>query len=184
MRLFCDQCGTELGSTTLRADSKFCSICGKSLSDFIKSQRGNFKTSPKGVTVEEKRKRGRPPGTFKRLRIQAAKPNGKRTRDEDEKDESESELEVKRPKSGRNSTPNINAEMDAFFNPGASVEENQDSEDAEVVNPVFALLIYRVLEKGNGFEKRFSDMERWLLMSNMNPHMKPHTLLALNQMEF
>ena len=49
MRLFCDQCGTEFGPTTLRADSKFCSICGKALSDYIKQQSGNlFKTSPKG----------------------------------------------------------------------------------------------------------------------------------------
>jgi hypothetical protein len=48
MRLFCDQCGTEFGTTTLRADSKFCSICGKELSDFIKQQSQHlFKTSPK-----------------------------------------------------------------------------------------------------------------------------------------
>ena len=48
MRLFCDQCGTEFGETTLRADSKFCSICGKPLSDYIKEQSGNlFKSSPK-----------------------------------------------------------------------------------------------------------------------------------------
>ena len=48
MRLFCDQCGTELGATTLRADSRFCSICGKALSDYIKQRSGSlFKTSPK-----------------------------------------------------------------------------------------------------------------------------------------
>lgn len=135
MRLFCDQCGTELGSTALRADSKFCSICGKALSDFIKSQRGNFKTSPKGAKVEEKKRgRGRPPGTFKRLRTQPPKTNGKRTRDEDDKEESEGELEVKRARTGRTSTPHVNADMDAFFNPSASLEEHQDSEDTEVVS--------------------------------------------------
>src|SRR5947207_8985835 len=54
MRLFCDQCGTEFGATTLRADSKFCSICGKALSDYIKQQSGNlFKTSPKGARTAD-----------------------------------------------------------------------------------------------------------------------------------
>ena len=64
MRLFCDQCGTEFGATTLRADSKFCSICGKALSDYVKQQCGNlFKTSPQAPhtaddakTYEKKRK--------------------------------------------------------------------------------------------------------------------------------
>ena len=64
MRLFCDQCGTEFGAKTLRADSKFCSICGKALSEYIKQQSGNlFKTSPKAPrtadnakTYEKKRK--------------------------------------------------------------------------------------------------------------------------------
>ena len=36
MRLFCDQCGTEFGAATLKANNKFCSLCGKELSDHIK----------------------------------------------------------------------------------------------------------------------------------------------------
>jgi hypothetical protein len=47
MPLFCDQCGEEFGENTLRADSKFCSHCGKALSDFIKQQCSHlFKSLP------------------------------------------------------------------------------------------------------------------------------------------
>jgi hypothetical protein len=47
MRLFCDQCGQEFGERTVRADSKFCSYCGKPLSDYIKQQCVQlFPTSP------------------------------------------------------------------------------------------------------------------------------------------
>jgi hypothetical protein len=47
MRLFCDQCGLEFGERTLRTDSKFCSYCGKPLSDYIKLQCVQlFTTSP------------------------------------------------------------------------------------------------------------------------------------------
>jgi hypothetical protein len=57
MRLFCDQCGTEFGAKTLRADSKFCSICGKALSEYIKQQSGNlFKTSPKAPRTADNAK--------------------------------------------------------------------------------------------------------------------------------
>lgn len=52
MQLFCDQCGTELGALMLRADSKFCSSCGKALSDYIKQQSSSlFKSSPKGGRI-------------------------------------------------------------------------------------------------------------------------------------
>ena len=92
IRLFCDQCGTELNSTTLRADSKFCSTCGKALSDFIKSQCGSlFKTSPKAqkvVAAEERRGRGRPLGSFKRGLT--AQGTIKRPRDGDENEDDQS----------------------------------------------------------------------------------------------
>jgi len=49
MRLFCDQCGEEFNEHKLRSDSKFCSYCGKALSDYIKQHsRHLFAPSPKG----------------------------------------------------------------------------------------------------------------------------------------
>jgi len=38
MRLFCDHCGTEFSPKALRAESRFCSSCGKPLSEFVKEQ--------------------------------------------------------------------------------------------------------------------------------------------------
>jgi len=47
MPLFCDQCGEEFGENALRANSKFCSYCGKALSDYVKQQCPSlFKSSP------------------------------------------------------------------------------------------------------------------------------------------
>ena len=46
MPLFCDQCGEEFGENTLRADSKFCSYCGKALSDYVKQQCMSLFKSP------------------------------------------------------------------------------------------------------------------------------------------
>ena len=136
IRLFCDQCGTELDSTTLRADSKFCSICGKALSDFIKSQCGSlFKTSPKAqkvLTLEERRGRGRPRGSFRRgLAIEVAKKTIKWRRDGDEKEEDDN---VKRDRGATS----INGDVDSHG--VASIEEHQDSEGAEVAIASFVLL--------------------------------------------
>src|SRR5436190_21694891 len=48
MQLFCDQCGTDLVAQMLRPDSKFCSDCGKALSEYVKRQSVNLlKTPPK-----------------------------------------------------------------------------------------------------------------------------------------
>ena len=63
MRLFCDQCGTEFGDGTLRSDSKFCSLCGKPLSDFLKEQCTHLPdTSPKAGGRSDQRHRTAPPG--------------------------------------------------------------------------------------------------------------------------
>ena len=60
MQLFCDQCGTKFGVTTLRADSNFCSICGKSLSGYIKQQCLDlFNTSPKAPRTADDAKTNR-----------------------------------------------------------------------------------------------------------------------------
>jgi hypothetical protein len=36
MRLFCDHCGWEFSPGALRSESRFCSCCGKELSDFVR----------------------------------------------------------------------------------------------------------------------------------------------------
>jgi hypothetical protein len=63
MRLFCDQCGGEFGGLALREDSKFCPLCGKGLSEFIKEQLATGVKSPAkddatidSTTLGEKRK--------------------------------------------------------------------------------------------------------------------------------
>jgi len=38
MRLFCDHCGTEFSPKALRAESRFCSSCGKPLSEFVREE--------------------------------------------------------------------------------------------------------------------------------------------------
>jgi hypothetical protein len=57
--LFCDQCGTEFASGILRQDSKYCTRCGKELSDFIKSQCVDLYSPPRGKT-DANRKRSKP----------------------------------------------------------------------------------------------------------------------------
>jgi len=70
MRLFCDQCGEEFDEHTLRADSKFCSYCGKALSDYIKQQSSYlFQSSPKGT---------------RSFSLESSDPGKKRKADDDE----------------------------------------------------------------------------------------------------
>jgi hypothetical protein len=57
--LFCDQCGTEFASGILRQDSKYCTRCGKELSDFIKSQCVDLYSPPRGKN-DASRKRSKP----------------------------------------------------------------------------------------------------------------------------
>jgi hypothetical protein len=62
MRLFCDQCGTEFGDGALRPNSKFCSLCGKALSEYIKEQCAHLVDgSPKSAGRSDQRHRTAPP---------------------------------------------------------------------------------------------------------------------------
>lgn len=79
MRLFCDQCGTEFGDGTLRPDSKFCSLCGKPLSDYIKEQCAHLPdTSPKAGGRSDQRHRTAPPGYDAVKRGSPSTPSKKR----------------------------------------------------------------------------------------------------------
>ena len=79
MRLFCDQCGTEFGEGTLRSDSKFCSLCGKPLSDYIKEQCTNLVDSPpKSAGRSDQRHRTAPPLYNGAKRTPSSSPNKKR----------------------------------------------------------------------------------------------------------
>jgi hypothetical protein len=131
MRLFCDQCGTELDATTLRADSRFCSICGKALSEYIKQQCTNlFNKSPKG---------GRTSHSLHETPSQGAgKSNKKRKATETEKEETteekESDSDIPRRTRGRPSgskQPQTNGEGDTIDE--TSTEGNQESEETDVL---------------------------------------------------
>ena|SRR5277367_5416026 len=124
MRLFCDQCGTEFGAATLRPDSKFCSLCGKTLSDYVKQQRNALfvKSSPNyGKTNKS-------PGVV---------ISGKKRKVSDEEEEETTSDGPKR-KRGRprkyplkpvNGTGGDNGDT----NDETSTEENQESEETEGV---------------------------------------------------
>src|SRR5947207_12843246 len=114
MRLFCDQCGTEFGATTLRADSKFCSICGKALSDYIKRQSGNlFKTSPKAPRTADD-----------------GKTYGKKRKNVDLDDDEASVDDVHRKTRGR-PRKGVSQENGVDTTDETSTEENPESEETE-----------------------------------------------------
>ena len=120
MRLFCDQCGTEFGTATLRPDSKFCSLCGKTLSEYVKQQRNAlFVKSPKHSQS------GKSAGVA---------ISGKRRKIPDEEEEDSMSEEQKR-KRGRPRRPNVNgtAPDNGDSNDETSTEENHESEETEGV---------------------------------------------------
>ena len=56
MRLFCDHCGWEFSPKALRQDSRYCSRCGKGLSDFVKEHL--YDKGFRGDDEDRKRKPG------------------------------------------------------------------------------------------------------------------------------
>jgi hypothetical protein len=48
--LFCDHCGAEFSPGTLRPESKFCTRCGKELSEYVKSQCSDLFNTPSWKT--------------------------------------------------------------------------------------------------------------------------------------
>ena len=124
MRLFCDQCGTEFGTATLRPDSKFCSLCGKTLSEYIKQQRNALfvKSSP---SYGKSSKSAGPTMTGKKRKVE-----------EEEEEESTSEG-VKRKRGRPRKYPlkaaNGTGADNGDTNDETSTEENQESEETEGV---------------------------------------------------
>jgi hypothetical protein len=109
MRLFCDQCGEEFGENTLRADSKFCSYCGKALSTYIKHQSSVlFHSSPKSYAYEKKRKA-----------------------DDGEDDAEEDGGDVQAKAKGRPRKYPHEASADGVTMDESSTEENPESEETE-----------------------------------------------------
>jgi hypothetical protein len=118
MRLFCDQCGTEFGAKTLRADSKFCSICGKALSDYIRQQSVHlFKLSPKSGRTS--------------LSTDDNKSLSKKRKNiEEEEEESASDNQRRTRFSPRKQTGQTNGVVDNNTEE-TSTEENPESEETE-----------------------------------------------------
>jgi hypothetical protein len=124
MRLFCDQCGTEFSATTLRADSKYCSICGKALSDFIKQQCNSlFKSSPKSGRSGHFGRESRDHYSGKSVG-QKRKSGELGNEEEDESNSDNFRKRRGRPKKVPNQT---NGEVDTTDE--TSIEENHDSEE-------------------------------------------------------
>jgi predicted nucleic acid-binding Zn-ribbon protein len=75
--LFCDSCGTHFAPGTLRPESRFCSSCGKELSEYVKSQRAGLYSSPEQGTANKKRKSNAiaSPGEASRLAENKLKKN-------------------------------------------------------------------------------------------------------------
>jgi hypothetical protein len=118
MRLFCDQCGTEFGAETLRADSKFCSICGKALSDYIRQQSVHlFKLSPKSGRTS--------------LSTDDNKSLSKKRKNIEEEEESASDNRRRTRFSPRKQTGQMNGVVDNNTEE-TSTEENPESEETEV----------------------------------------------------
>jgi hypothetical protein len=138
MRLFCDQCGTEFGTGTLRPDSKFCSLCGKSLSEYIKEHATNFlKTSPKAGRSDSRHITGgaksNPVGRPRK------KTNEKRkivdVEIDEQEDGQESDSESPRKTRSRKRRSQISAEVDTNDDDleTSTTEGNQDTEETEVL---------------------------------------------------
>jgi hypothetical protein len=127
MRLFCDQCGTEFSAITLRADSKFCSICGKALSDFIKQQCSSlFKSSPKGGRTGHFGRENR--DHYVGRGLGRKRKNAELGNEED--DESNSDTLRKRRGRPKKASNHTNGDVDTTDE--TSIEENLDSEETAV----------------------------------------------------
>jgi hypothetical protein len=124
MRLFCDQCGTEFGTAALRPDSKFCSLCGKTLSEYVKQQRNSLfvKSSPNYG------KSSKSPGVAN---------TGKKRKVSDEEEEESTSEGVKRKRGRPRKYPlkaaNGTGGDIGDVNDETSTEENQESEETEEV---------------------------------------------------
>lgn len=140
MRLFCDQCGTEFSAITLRADSKYCSICGKALSDYIKQQCNSlFKSSPKSGRSGHFGREARDhyaSGSLGRKRKNAELGN-----EEEEEEESNSDTVKKRRGRPKKVISHTNGGVDTTDE--TSTEENRDSE--ETAEQVYGLILEGLL---------------------------------------
>jgi hypothetical protein len=128
MRLFCDQCGTEFGDGSLRSDSRFCSLCGKALSDYIKEQCANFVESPpKSAGRSDQRHRTAPPVYDGEKRTPSSTPSKKRKSADTRLSEPlESDTEGLRKTRSKNRNPKNSGETDT---------NDEDLETSTTENP-------------------------------------------------
>ena len=143
MRLFCDQCGTEFGIEILRTDSRFCTICGKSLSDYVKKHTTSVLKNPPKTGPSERRRI--PSRSAKRPAVTrpTEKPSKKRRNADaeigvQEEEEEESDDEGRRNTRSRRRPLPVSAEVET--NPDdletSTTEGNQDTEETEVLMTV------------------------------------------------
>jgi hypothetical protein len=142
MRLFCDQCGTEFGATTLRADSKFCSLCGKALSEYVKRQCHNlFKSTPKVGRVDTKTLTGRESNSKKRKSGDMTKDDQNESSSDEPRKSSKTSAKPRgaSSKTARRRTRKERGQKDAENDGGdsnddeSSAEENQESEETDLL---------------------------------------------------
>lgn len=142
MRLFCDQCGTEFGIEILRTDSKFCTLCGKSLSDYVKKHATSVLKKPPKIGPSEGRRVPSRPAKRPAVARPTEKPSKKRKNadaeigvQEEEEEEQESDDEGRRNTRSRRRPLPVSAEVDT--NPDdletSTTEGNQDTEETEVL---------------------------------------------------
>jgi hypothetical protein len=136
MRLFCDQCGTEFGDGALRSDSKFCSLCGKPLSDYIKEQCVYLvDTPPKSSGRSDQRHRTAPPRQGSVRRGSSSTPSKKRKSAESRLSEpQESDSEIPRKTRSNQRSARVNGETDTNDEDieTSTTENPESSEGAEV----------------------------------------------------
>ena len=121
MQLFCDQCGTDLVAQMLRPDSKFCSDCGKALSEYVKRQSVNLlKTPPKSG----RRNRGYAANDTPKSFGYSGKKRKLIDEDEPNNDDAVGQMRTR----GRPKKPHRN-ELDLDTTDETSTEENPESEE-------------------------------------------------------
>lgn len=157
MRLFCDQCGTEFGEGTLRTDSKFCSLCGKALSDYIKDQCATLAGFARSAGRSDQRHRTTPPGAKCTPSSTPSKKRKPAYAGLSETRESDCE-EPKMTRSNERNTKNSRETDTNDEDPDTSTTENPESTEGAEVGFLFRPRVY--LLKGLGKGKRIRKSTR------------------------
>lgn len=148
MQLFCDHCGTEFTPKVLRAESRFCSCCGKPLSEYIKEH----------AFENAFRSRGLLPSPDDQINESFVKREVKKRKNRESPDDKELMLSPAR------STPiRMRTRQRELIPNGDSGRSDAaldtSTEDTEVAFPQFNFgtnICNRVLERESGFVNRHS----------------------------